>query len=111
MSCPSFCTTPDCTLPYGRHISFSIGGDALVSRSSREANATRQMSKAWEKDLPAYKRLRDDGLRPAATEGAAELERRATCEEHVTTGLTHVSERAFKEFESSFGHKASEAAS
>lgn len=31
----------------------------------------------WSKDLPAYKRLRDQGLQPKATKGCYELETRA----------------------------------
>lgn len=110
MTCPSSCREPDCTLTYREHLlGISLASSAVPSRRpvAAETSAT---AKKWEKDLPAYKRLRDDGLRPARTEGAAELERTATCEEHVTTGLTHVAPRAFAEFESSFGHKATEAA-
>jgi hypothetical protein len=46
--------------------------------------------KEWEKttvkDLAAYKRLRQDGLQPKATKGAAELESRAASKWEAETG-------------------------
>lgn len=109
MSCPSFCHEEGCTLSYAQHLSFAIGGDAKVTTGTSAAS-TRAMEKAWAQDLPAYKRLRADGFRPKATEGAALLEKTAQCEEHITTGMTHVAPRSFERFESEFGHKVTEAA-
>ncbi len=106
MACPSSCREPGCTLPYRDHLlGIAIASAAIPSRrpAAVQTNAT---SARWERDLPAYKRLRGDGLQPPATEGAADLEARATCEEHVTTGMTHVKPSSFTEFESHFGHKA-----
>lgn len=52
-----------------------IAPSALLTRSGASED-----KKAWakmEKDMPAYKRLRDDGLQPPSVRGAADLEARA----------------------------------
>ena len=38
------------------------------------------------KDLPAYKRLREDGLQPKGTKGAARIEQGAQTKFEVTSG-------------------------
>jgi hypothetical protein len=38
---------------------------------------TNQRAKNWDKDMPAYKRLRQNGLQPRNIDGAAALEARA----------------------------------
>jgi hypothetical protein len=40
-----------------------------------------------EKDLDAYKRLRQEGLQPKAIDGSAEVEKRAEHKWQVETGL------------------------
>lgn len=40
----------------------------------------------WDKDMPAYKRLRDNGLQPKSIDGCAELETRATTKTEVERG-------------------------
>jgi hypothetical protein len=55
--------------------SLMIAPSALLTRSGAGED-----KKAWakmEKDMPAYKRLRDDGLQPPSVRGAADLEARA----------------------------------
>ena len=55
--------------------SLMIAPSALLTRSGASED-----KKAWakmEKDMPAYKRLRDDGLQPPSVRGAADLEARA----------------------------------
>tara|TARA_B100000470_G_C19604184_1_gene308008 strand:- start:75 stop:362 length:288 start_codon:yes stop_codon:yes gene_type:complete len=55
--------------------SLRIAPSAMVTRSGASGDKT-----AWakmEKDLPAYKRLRDDGLQPPSVRGSADLEARA----------------------------------
>ena len=40
----------------------------------------------WERDMPAYKRLRQDGLQPRQIDGCGVLESRAELEKQVTMG-------------------------
>lgn len=54
------------------------------------------MEKRWEKDLPAYKRLRKDGLQPKSTQHAHELEARATTQREIEMGRI-ISKKARKE--------------
>ena len=51
-----------------------------------EPTAQSQMERQWDRDLPAYKRLRDQGLQPRTTQGAAELEQRAASQLEVNMG-------------------------
>ena len=48
------------------------------------------------RDLPAYKRLRAEGLQPAGTKGAAELEKRANSKWEIETGKLHHDEKFTK---------------
>lgn len=71
MACPASCKDPDCRLTYREHLlSVGIGADALPTRSPN-ANYQKVRTKRWERDMGAYKRLRDDGLNPPAIDGAA----------------------------------------
>lgn len=45
-----------------------------------------QMESRWEKDMPAYYRLRRNGLQPSRIDGCAELETRATSQTEVEMG-------------------------
>jgi len=49
-----------------------------------EINTT---ERGWNKDMPAYKRLRADGLQPKKIDGAAEVEKRAQEGWQVETGI------------------------
>lgn len=49
--------------------------------------ATSQMEKQWEKDMPAYKRLRDNGLQPKNIDGAAKIESGAETKQEVQAGV------------------------
>ncbi len=40
----------------------------------------------WHKDMPAYKRLVQDGLQPPKIDGCAELEQRATSRTQIEAG-------------------------
>lgn len=44
-------------------------------------------AKRWEKDMPAYKRLRAQGYQPKAIDGSAEVERKAKHDWQINTGL------------------------
>lgn len=41
----------------------------------------------WQKDMPAYKRLRADGLQPKTIDGAANVEKKAKEAWQVETGM------------------------
>lgn len=43
--------------------------------------------RGWNKDMPAYKRLRANGLQPKKIDGAAEVEKRAQEAWQVETGI------------------------
>jgi hypothetical protein len=43
--------------------------------------------KQWNVDMPAYKRLRKDGLQPKSIDGSAEMEKKAKHEWQVETGI------------------------
>jgi hypothetical protein len=60
--------------------------NSTTSRGSKvaEHNTTEQ---GWKKDMPAYKRLRANGLQPKRVDGAAEVERRAQEPWQVETGI------------------------
>jgi hypothetical protein len=45
-----------------------------------------QFEKRLDKDRPAYKRLKDEGLQPARVSGAAELEKRAQSRWEIEAG-------------------------
>jgi len=62
------------------------GANSTTSRGSRveEINKT---EKGWNKDMPAYKRLRQNGLQPKSIDGSAELEKKAKHEWQVETGI------------------------
>lgn len=49
--------------------------------------ATSQMEKRWEKDMPAYKRLRDDGMQPKNIDGSAKIESGAETKQEVQAGV------------------------
>ena len=60
--------------------------NSTTSRGAKVAqhNAT---ERGWKKDMPAYKRLRANGLQPKRIDGAAEVERRAQESWQVETGI------------------------
>jgi len=63
-----------------------MGTNSTTTRGAKVAqvNATEQ---GWKKDMPAYKRLRANGLQPKRIDGAAEVERRAQESWQVETGI------------------------
>lgn len=85
MTHPQSCTDPDCQLAYRDHlVGIGIAAAALPTRAvtrnagqpDEPSTVTRAREKRIEADLPAYKRMRDAGLRPRSTVGAATVERR-----------------------------------
>ena len=63
--------------------SISVSGSAMPTRSNvRQISETEER---WSKDFPAYRRLRQDGLQPRTSDGAADLEARGA-EAHEIEG-------------------------
>lgn len=62
------------------------GANTTTTRGQRvaEVNTT---EKNWNRDMPAYKRLRQNGLQPKSIDGAANLEQKAKHEWQVETGI------------------------
>jgi len=54
----------------------SFGANSTTTRGARVAE-TNRTAKNWDKDMPAYKRLRQNGLQPRGIDGAAALEARS----------------------------------
>ena len=54
----------------------SFGANSTTTRGA-QVEATNRTAKNWEKDMPAYKRLRQNGVQPRGIDGAAALEARA----------------------------------
>ena len=55
----------------------SFGANESTTRGA-QVKAINQREKGWNRDMPAYKRLRDQGLQPRQIDGAALLESSAT---------------------------------
>lgn len=55
----------------------SFGANSTTTRGAR-VESINKTAKNWDKDMPAYKRLRQNGLQPRTIDGAAEVEKRAT---------------------------------
>lgn len=53
-----------------------IGSNSTTTRGAQVAEIN-QRAKNWDKDMPAYKRLRQNGLQPKSIDGAAALEARS----------------------------------
>lgn len=67
----------------------NVAPSATPSRHP-EAASVKAREERWAKDLPAYKRLRQNGLQPRSTEGAARLEALAESPAQVELGLVNV---------------------
>ena len=63
-----------------------MGANSTTSRGS-QVEATNKVERNWQKDMPAYKRLRQEGLQPKSIDGAACIESRATEKWQVETGI------------------------
>lgn len=66
----------------------SVAASATPSRKDGARAATiNQKDKTLEKDLDAYKRLRQEGLQPQAIDGSARAEQRAEYKWQIESGL------------------------
>lgn len=66
----------------------SVAASATPTRRGGARAATiNHKDKVLEKDLDAYRRLRNEGMQPKAIDGSAEVEKRANYKWQVETGL------------------------
>jgi hypothetical protein len=67
----------------------SFPASIMPSRSSGAAHArwVNDTEARWHKDMPAYKRLVQDGLQPPKIDGCAELESKARSKVEVESGV------------------------
>jgi hypothetical protein len=59
-----------------------MGANSTTTRGAKVAE-TNQTARNWDKDMPAYKRLRKEGLQPRSVDGSAHLEATAKTEAQV----------------------------
>ena len=53
-----------------------MGANTTTTQGSQVAEVS-ERAKRWDKDMPAYKRLRQQGFQPRSIDGSAEVERKA----------------------------------
>jgi hypothetical protein len=63
-----------------------MGMNTTTTRG-KDVDAINQTERNWNKDMPAYKRLRANGLQPKQIDGSADVEKRATEGWQVQTGI------------------------
>jgi hypothetical protein len=63
-----------------------MGANSTTTRGAA-VSVVDERAKRWDKDMPAYKRLRQQGYQPRAIDGSAEVERKAVHDWQVNTGL------------------------
>jgi hypothetical protein len=69
--------------------SVSVAASAMPSRAGgAAAKEINDREARWQRDLPAYKRLREDGTQPKGIDGAARLERDASSKVEIEMGRT-----------------------
>lgn len=67
-----------CDCPSYRDHLLSVGVSAAATPSrNRTTSDAIAREKRWDRDMPAYKRLREEGLQPKSIDGAGDLETRA----------------------------------
>ena len=72
---------------YGQHGEECFGCRLqTVQFGNVEPPGERVIEHQWERDLPAYKRLRRQGYQPPRTQGCAELEARASSDREIEKG-------------------------
>lgn len=77
MGHPACCDNPTtCKLSYRDHlVGFGVAAAALPTRTDTGVLGTMVREKRWERDMAAYKRLRNDGMQPPQIDGSALRER------------------------------------
>jgi hypothetical protein len=77
---------PDC---FGCKIStVSVPSSVTPTRraGAQHAKWVNDTENRWHKDMPAYKRLVEDGLQPPRIDGCAELEAKASSKQQIEAG-------------------------
>lgn len=59
-----------------------MGANSTTTRGA-EVAVTNQRAKNWDKDMPAYKRLRAEGLQPKTIDGCHAVEQLATSRHQI----------------------------
>jgi hypothetical protein len=92
MTCPSSCHQTGCTMTYAEHLrGIQISPAAMPTRSvtrtegqqDESTTVTRAREKTMERDLPAYKALREQGYRPRSVWGTDRLSATATSDAQI----------------------------
>lgn len=81
MACRRGC----CPTQADHYRSITVAASATPTRK-RTVSAIDAKEKRWDRDMPAYRRLRKDGLQPKSIDGAAKLEQHAESKAEVETG-------------------------
>ena len=63
-----------------------MGANTTTTKGAAVSEVS-EREKRWNKDMPAYKRLRQQGYQPSSIDGSAEVERKAVHDWQVNTGL------------------------
>lgn len=72
---------------------------APSAAGSPQAKVKNRVEAEWNADMPAYKRLRKQGLQPDKIDGCATLEKRATTQAEVERGHLYKSPKEAKRME------------
>jgi hypothetical protein len=94
MSCLRGC----CETQREHYLSITIHPAAMPNRHNVRYTSERDMEKRWNRDMPAFKQLVDEGITPPSVEGAAELRDRAVSKREIESG-TILSKSERKEYE------------
>jgi hypothetical protein len=94
MSCRRGC----CPTSADHYRSISVAASASPTRKV-EVTRIDAKEKRWGRDMPAYRRLRREGLQPKQIDGSAVLEQRAETKDEVAAGtvLTDRQRRQLRE--------------
>lgn len=79
------CARGCCPTPRDHWLSVAFSASATPTRRPEAVRIDRTEAQ-WDADMPAYKRLRHDGLQPKAIDGCAELESKGTSREEIEMG-------------------------
>lgn len=75
-----------CCPTQGAHYrSITVAASATPTRKV-EVSRIDAKERQWERDMPAYKRLRKEGLQPKSIDGSAKFEQRAESKAEVESG-------------------------
>ena len=81
MACARGC----CATPRDHYLSVGISSTCLPNKGG-PITAIKKREESWEKDMPAYKALREQGLQPPRIDGSAELASKAETKFEINRG-------------------------